>query len=417
MTLEADDLKNKFVTGAVPKEADFRGLIDLANKSLIKLGIDQELPKKLSGIDNQSERLGLKVSKGLKLNEAKQLEVNIKPNSGFKVTPKDGLELVVAKNSGLKVNQDGLLINKGDGLKLDEEKKLAVNANKGLIADADGVRLKLASDSGLEIEENTDELGIKVNSEYLTTSGGGITLSEQGKALLEQTGNPAFIDALTEAQKDAAETCAIKTTHTRFPQIITTKTSNKLDWKKDIKNNFKTITNANINFFIPVVNTMLQLFCNDKMKGEALNHEHELKTFNINGGLVSIDYYISYKNSNKDPRMNNLFNSLSRSFKNSIEWGVDVYEISPLSSLNKIKEIINGQSDVFKKNDVFEKKSSHKESYLGENHHSLELNLSKPLEQGHVYILKAWIHSITKGGSRQGELRIEKISLETPSNF
>ncbi|KAG0320964.1 hypothetical protein BGZ97_012471, partial [Linnemannia gamsii] len=143
--------------GAVLKEVDFSDLIDLADDSRIKLGLTSDFPEPLPGLENTSKQLALKVGDGLEINpQNNQVQVKIKPNAGIEATA-DGLVLKTDPNGGLNLDQAGLLINYGDGLKLDGyagESKLSIDANTGLIVNASGIQVNLAADSGLELGDH-----------------------------------------------------------------------------------------------------------------------------------------------------------------------------------------------------------------------------------------------------------------------
>ncbi len=247
MSSKADDLKRKFVTGAVLKEVDFSDLIGLADDSLIKLGLTSDFPESLPGLENTSKQLALKVGDGLEINpQNNQVQAKIKPNAGIEATA-DGLALKTDPNGGLNLDQAGLLINYGDGLKLDgyaDESKLSVNANTGLIVNASGIQVNLATESGLELGDHGLKVKVDQKSKYLTLSENGLDLSEAGKLLLEQSGNRTFIQAIENVRNKLAEGKPIN-----FPKLETTLEKGGQDiWGRDIYETIDKALDSQINY-------------------------------------------------------------------------------------------------------------------------------------------------------------------------
>ncbi len=248
MSSKADYLKTKFVTGAVLKEVDFSDLIDLADDSRIKLGLTSDFPEPLPGLENTSKQLALKVGDGLEINpQNNQVQVKIKPNAGIEATA-DGLVLKTDPNGGLNLDQAGLLINYGDGLKLDGyagESKLSIDANTGLIVNASGIQVNLAADSGLELGDHGLKVKVDPQSKYLTLSENGLDLSESGKLLLEQSGNRTFIQAIENVRHELTENSSIN-----FPNLETTleKGGREL-WEKDISETIEALRAADAEMF------------------------------------------------------------------------------------------------------------------------------------------------------------------------
>ncbi|EQB98820.1 hypothetical protein [Photorhabdus temperata] len=153
----ADELKNRFKEGSIPLQTDYSDLIDIADIGRRAVG------KAPDQTDNPNSALELDNSSGLK--------VKINPTGGLKAD-KEGLS-VKLKDKSLLTDADGLAVNTGKGLWINND-KLAVNNYDGIEIVDKGVKVKASN--GINVDSNGVSIKLTDSDQTLT----GLSLTSSG---------------------------------------------------------------------------------------------------------------------------------------------------------------------------------------------------------------------------------------------
>lgn len=216
-----DDLKRRFKEGSIPLQTDYADLINIADMGRRAIG------KAPGQTDNPNS--------ALKLDNDGTLAVKLNDNGGLK-TDNDGLSVKI-KNKSLSVDNNGLAVNAGRGLRINNDKLefdnhhgieivnegVKVKAGEGIKVDSIGVCLKMGKPinntySPLILEPKNDVLsvnmgnglvnrdngisvnpgnGIKVDYDYVSVkAGNGINVDNNGVSVNIQQIASALADLI-----------------------------------------------------------------------------------------------------------------------------------------------------------------------------------------------------------------------------
>ncbi|PQQ32726.1 hypothetical protein C6H64_01015 [Photorhabdus luminescens] len=194
----SDELKNRFKAGSIPLQTDYSDLIDIADigrRAVGKAPDQTNNPNSALELDNSS---GLKVKTnptgGISV-DSSGLAVKCWPSGGITVTDGSGLYLkLVGGNSGngwsgvsgLGLGSDGVKVKASNGINVDSNGVAVKVKDKSLLADADG--LKVNTGRGLWINNDKLEVdnhdGIEiVNEGVKVKAGNGINVDSNGVAV------------------------------------------------------------------------------------------------------------------------------------------------------------------------------------------------------------------------------------------
>lgn len=198
---QADALKARFKAGSIPLETDFANLIDLANMgrqavggaegqtgpakgfTLSPMGRLELKPNAAKGVSVDQDGVAIKVGKGMRINTTGMIEPDI--NSHSFGTVEEGTDfspvkvnsstngLVVDLYQGLINTASGLAVNVKDGLQQNST-GVAVKAGNGVAVNSSGVNLKLAKGANTNGGEGHGTDGTT------SGSGGGLNLTSNG---------------------------------------------------------------------------------------------------------------------------------------------------------------------------------------------------------------------------------------------
>ncbi|MGV7961264.1 hypothetical protein QPK13_09155 [Photorhabdus tasmaniensis] len=156
-----DNLKNRFKEGSIPLQTDFADLIDIADIGRRAVG---QAPDQTNGLNST-----------LELNDRDGLAVKINANGGLQAN-KNGISVNI-KDKSLLADSDGLSVNKGKGLWINEG-KLEVGNHYGIEIVPQGVKVK--SGDGINVDSNG--VSVKAKKEH-----GGIAVNEDGVSIIPDT--------------------------------------------------------------------------------------------------------------------------------------------------------------------------------------------------------------------------------------
>ncbi|TDB57283.1 phage tail protein [Photorhabdus khanii] len=159
--ISASDLKNRFKEGSIPLQTDFANLIDIADIGRRAVG------KAPDQTNNPNSALEMDDSSGL--------AVKVNPDGGLKAKS-NGIS-VKMKDHSLISDVDGLAVNKGKGLYINDN-KLEINNNDGIEVVNEGVKVKASN--GI----NVDSSGVSVKAKR---EHGGIAVNEDGVSIIPDT--------------------------------------------------------------------------------------------------------------------------------------------------------------------------------------------------------------------------------------
>ncbi|WP_350305613.1 tail fiber protein [Photorhabdus viridis] len=137
----ADDLKKRFKEGSIPLQTDYADLINIADMGRKAVG------KAPGQTDNPNS--------ALKLDDAGALSVKFNANGGLKAD-KDGLSVKI-KDKSLLVDTNGLAVNAGRGIRINND-KLEVDNHHGIEIVNEGVKVKAGN--GIKVDSNGVSLNI-----------------------------------------------------------------------------------------------------------------------------------------------------------------------------------------------------------------------------------------------------------------
>ncbi|MBS9431065.1 tail fiber protein [Photorhabdus hainanensis] len=145
----ADDLKRRFKEGSIPLQTDYADLINIADMGRRAVG------KAPGQMDNPNS--------ALKLDNDGALAVKLNDNGGLK-TDKDGLSVKI-KNKSLSVDNNGLAVNTGRGLRINND-KLEVDNHHGIEIVNEGVKVKAGE--GIKVDDKgvSLKMGKPINNAY-----------------------------------------------------------------------------------------------------------------------------------------------------------------------------------------------------------------------------------------------------------
>ncbi|PQQ32745.1 hypothetical protein C6H64_01130 [Photorhabdus luminescens] len=144
----ADDLKRRFKEGSIPLQTDYADLINIADIGRRAVG------KAPGQTDNPNS--------ALKLGNDGALAVKLNDNGGLK-TDNDGLSVKI-KNKSLSVDNSGLAINAGRGLRINND-KLEVGNYHGIEIVNEGVKVKAGN--GIKVDNN----GVSIDTNKVLPTG------------------------------------------------------------------------------------------------------------------------------------------------------------------------------------------------------------------------------------------------------
>ena len=173
----ADDLKDRFKTGSVPTETDFKDLIDLANAGAeatgqtpgqtgagagMRLSETGQLEPNLEShdftangsdfcpgiVNTTTNEIGIDLYNGLEY--VAEHGLDIKQGNGITI---DTNGVNVKAGDGINVDADGVNVKAGDGITVDTN-GVNVKAGKGIDIDSYGININLKANTGLRIDSN-----------------------------------------------------------------------------------------------------------------------------------------------------------------------------------------------------------------------------------------------------------------------
>ena len=173
----AEDLKDRFKTGSVPTETDFKDLIDLANAgaeaagqtpgqtgagSGMRLSETGQLEPNLEShdftangsdfcpgiVNTTTNEIGIDLYNGLEY--VAEHGLDIKQGNGVTV---DANGVSVKPGKGIIVDTNGVNVKAGNGVTVDTN-GINVKAGEGVSIDSSGINIKLKANTGLHIDSN-----------------------------------------------------------------------------------------------------------------------------------------------------------------------------------------------------------------------------------------------------------------------
>ncbi|OKB66606.1 hypothetical protein BHU62_12115 [Serratia marcescens] len=184
---QADALKERFKTGSIPLQTDFADLIDLANMgrqavggaegqsgpaegfTLSDTGRLELKPNAAKGVSVDQDGVAIKTGQGIKVNDS-----GVYLPLGWGLTHGgDGLDVLCKENGGLGASTDGTWVIPGQGITVGSD-GVGVSAGNGVAVTSGGVNIKLAKG------DHTNGGGGQGTDGTTSGSGGGLWLDSNG---------------------------------------------------------------------------------------------------------------------------------------------------------------------------------------------------------------------------------------------
>ncbi|ALL39855.1 hypothetical protein B9T65_05730 [Serratia marcescens] len=199
------ELKNAFKEGAIPNEQDYGNLIDLAAVGGKVLGATEEdatalhLGDGLKYVDGKLAILPTPAG-GVLVNKE---GVSVKVDGNALATTERGVALRLHQDSGLAVDDNGLHIKTGAGLKTDKDGvTVALVPKSGLTVEGNKLAVNLSQTSGLAFDEK-GALKVNVNTEaknnYITSTDKGLAITAEGVTKIKEALKEVSLTALERA--------------------------------------------------------------------------------------------------------------------------------------------------------------------------------------------------------------------------
>ncbi|RYM64424.1 hypothetical protein BSQ98_10190 [Serratia liquefaciens] len=201
------ELRNAFKEGAIPNEQDYGDLIDLAAVGGRVLGATEEdatAPHVGEGLTYAEGKLAILPTPagGVLVNKE---GVSVKVDGNALATTERGVALRLHQDSGLAVDDNGLHIKTGAGLKTDKDGvTVALVPKSGLAVEGNKLAINLSQTSGLAFDEK-GALKVNVNTEeknnYITSTDKGLAITAEGVTKIKETLKEVSLTALESAVK------------------------------------------------------------------------------------------------------------------------------------------------------------------------------------------------------------------------
>ncbi|MGJ3438271.1 hypothetical protein [Serratia sp. Je.1.23.a] len=199
------ELKNAFKEGAIPNEQDYGNLIDLAAVGGRVLGATEEdatalhLGDGLKYVDGKLAILPTPAG-GVLVNKE---GVSVKVDGNALAATEKGVALRLHQDSGLAVDDNGLHIKAGAGIKADKGGvTVALGPKSGLTVEGNKLAVNLSQTSGLAFDEK-GALKVNVNTEeknnYITSTDKGLAITAEGVTKIKETLKEVSLTALERA--------------------------------------------------------------------------------------------------------------------------------------------------------------------------------------------------------------------------
>ncbi|MCS3414678.1 MULTISPECIES: hypothetical protein [Serratia] len=201
------ELKNAFKEGAIPNEQDYGNLIDLAAVGGRVLGATEEdatalqLGDGLKYVDGKLAILPTPAG-GVLVNKE---GVSVKVDGNALAATEKGVALKLHQNGGLAVDDNGLHIKTGAGLKTDKDGvAVALVPKSGLTVEGNKLAVNLSQTSGLAFDDK-GALKVHVNTEeknnYITSTDKGLAITAEGVTKIKEALKEVSLTALESAVK------------------------------------------------------------------------------------------------------------------------------------------------------------------------------------------------------------------------
>ncbi|HEJ6984603.1 TPA: hypothetical protein SMF26_004713 [Serratia marcescens] len=201
------ELKNAFKEGAIPNEQDYGNLIDLAAVGGRVLGATEEdatalhLGDGLKYVDGKLAILPTPAG-GVLVNKE---GVSVKVDGNALAATEKGVALKLHQNGGLAVDDNGLHIKAGAGIKADKDGvTVALAPESGLTVEGNQLAVNLSQTSGLAFDDK-GALKVNVNTEeknnYITSTDKGLAITAEGVTKIKEALKEVSLTALESAVK------------------------------------------------------------------------------------------------------------------------------------------------------------------------------------------------------------------------
>ncbi|WP_160126139.1 hypothetical protein, partial [Serratia sp. Z4] len=199
------ELKSAFKEGAIPNEQDYGNLIDLAAVGGKVLGATEEDATALhlgDGLKYVGGKLAILPTPagGVLVNKE---GVSVKVDGNSLAATEKGVALKLHQNGGLAVDDNGLHIKTGAGLKTDKDGvTVAIAPECGLTMKDNKLAVELSQASGLAFDDK-GALKVNVNTEeknnYITSTDKGLAITVEGVTKIKEALKEVSLTALERA--------------------------------------------------------------------------------------------------------------------------------------------------------------------------------------------------------------------------